>query len=299
MYSRTLTTVIILFWLTTTTWLVATKVLPLLQVGDPPNYRAIVAAQRRQPTVGWDLSLDGHPLGWALTTANSLSDGSTEMCGRIHFDELPLAKLAPDWSMALKTVWQITIAKLPRITMDASSNLVVKNGRLTRFDSTVQIDRLTPVRLFGTVDGAHVAVRVESKDFSSQTAFWIPPGALLDDSLSPQTQLPGLHVGQTWTVPTYSPLRPLTNPVEILRAKVEGREEITWNGHKEVCDRVTYRRESGFSMGGNSECGHLWVRGDGTVLIQDTVMLDARITFVRAGPERAAVLAKRVPAHAP
>jgi bisphosphoglycerate-independent phosphoglycerate mutase (AlkP superfamily) len=52
-------------------------------------------------------------------------------------------------------------------------------------------------------------------------------------------------------------------------------------------------------MGGNSECGHLWVRGDGTVLIQDTVMLDARITFVRAGPERAAVLAKRVPAHAP
>ena len=46
MYGRWYTTAVVFCWLASMTWLVTTKILPPLQLGDPPSYAAIVAAQR-------------------------------------------------------------------------------------------------------------------------------------------------------------------------------------------------------------------------------------------------------------
>ena len=93
---------------------------------------------------------------------------------------------------------------------------------------------------------------------------------MLGDAWSPQTLLPGLHTGQTWNVPIYSPLRPPKAPLEILQATVEGSEPILWDGQTEEVWLVVYRNDAGAGLRNNeSPRGQLWVRRDGTVLKQE------------------------------
>ena len=123
-------------------------------------------------------------------------------------------------------------------------------GRLLRFDSAVQLEPLNEViSMQGTVEGGQLEllVRAGNQSFSHEVS--LPPKALLSDALSPQTQLPGLHVGQTWTVPVYNPLWPTKSPIEIIYAKVEGTEPIFWNGAIEDAWLVVYRSDSGSGAG--------------------------------------------------
>ena len=82
----------------------------------------------------------------------------------------------------------------------------------------------------GTVEGGQLELVVRSGDQSFSHEVSLPPKALLADALSPQTRLPGLHVGQTWSVPVFNPLWPSKSPIEIISAKVEESEAILWNG---------------------------------------------------------------------
>ena len=119
--------------------------------------------------------------------------------------------------------------------------------------------------------------------------------ALAGDSLSPQVCLPGLREGQTWKVPSYSPLRPPNNPVEMLTATVEGLEPFDWNGRPEEVWLVVYRADSGLGMGiDKTPRGRLWVRPDGTVLGQQVMMLDCKLMFVRLPDRQAAELEKKL-----
>jgi hypothetical protein len=122
----------------------------------------------------------------------------------------------------------------------------------------------------------------------------LPPGALMDDSLSPKTLLPRLHEGQSWSVPACNPLSP-SEPLEILVAKVEQREMIEWNGELVDCWRVVCRSESGFSASAAPR-GQIWVRHDGAVLKQELVLLDCRLLFMRISDDRAESLARKVQA---
>ena len=80
----------------------------------------------------------------------------------------------------------------------------------------------------GKVQGTTLKGTVRAGSFSQPFERYLPPDALMGDELSPQARMPGLHVGQEWTVPVYSPLRfsENRNPVEVLHAKVEGYESV-------------------------------------------------------------------------
>ena len=71
MANRWFSSVIVLFWLATMTWLVQSKVLPPLKRGDPPGYQAMYSEVPGEMTVGWDLTLNGKPLGWALNRVSA------------------------------------------------------------------------------------------------------------------------------------------------------------------------------------------------------------------------------------
>ena len=122
MESRWFNTLVILVWLTTTTWLVVAKLVPPLKRGDPPNYRSMYAAEtddgKPAPAVGWEMSIDGKPLGWAVTHLNTtssvnLSDQVTKVISCIHFERIPLEELSPAWMRCWCTV------QLPRPTTSA------------------------------------------------------------------------------------------------------------------------------------------------------------------------------------
>ena len=96
-----------LVWLSTTTWLVVAKIVPPLRRGEPPNYRNMYSEQAGDKPlyVGWDMSLNGDSLGYAvISLTKKMSGDITEVESRIHFDHVPLEELSPAWMKALVAV---------------------------------------------------------------------------------------------------------------------------------------------------------------------------------------------------
>jgi hypothetical protein len=175
--------------------------------------------------------------------------------------------------------------------MDAASMLEIDPlGRLSGIYSSlnaVGID--TGVVIRGRVRGTTLSGEVRSGIISQPFERYLPPNALFGDELSPQARLPGLRLGQEWTVPVYSPLRfsESRNPVEVLHAKVEGRESVVIGDDNVLTSVVVYRSDSGSILSGaQTPRGKLWVADDGTVLKQTSRLFGSQLTFLRAAPER-------------
>jgi hypothetical protein len=272
-------------------WLVSRKVLPPLMVGEPPSYATILASDADQPPVGWTLSLNGRRIGWALSSTVRLPNEMTEVRSRVHFNRLPLEELTPAWVRILLRPGEPSVSSLE---MEAESLLSFDPlGRLVSFDSSLHARPLRDLlTMRGTVEGTQMKLAIHSGELSYNTEFYLPPKAILADSLSPQARLPGLRARQTWTVPSYNPMRPPNSPMEILLATVEGRETTEWNGRREEAWLVVYRDDPGAGRGGERATrGRLWVRPDGTVLRQQVMVFDSFLTFVRMSDDRARKLA--------
>ncbi len=292
MESRWFNGVVILFWLTTMSWLVVAKVLPPLSRGEPPNYQTVYAAQTPDapdPPVGWKIGWNDHELGWAVSRVDHSPNGVTEVHSRVHFDRIPLEDMA---SKLLRLMMGATIASAEQMKIDAGSTLEIDPlGKLAGFRSRLRVSDLPDViQIRGTVEGSELTVtfnygnvvRPPMKQF-------LPPDAMIGDELSPQGRMPGLHVGQTWTMPVCSPLRPEQAKIEILQASVEDRETIQWNGNDVPTLVVVYRADSGTGFRSVREPrGKLWVDESGTVLKQEANIYNSRLTFVRLNDEDAA-----------
>ncbi len=294
MSSRWFCTAVVLLWLTAMGWLVVRKVLPPLVVGEPPSYATILEAQRREPPVGWRMNFNGRPLGWALCDTSEGYNGVTEIRTYVHFDSLPLEAMAPPW---LRTLLKYSGGPIPPVEVDVETTLSIDwTNRLERFESLLRLGSLQDaIIISGTIEGTDLHLVVSFGGERHEKTVYLPPNALVGDALAPQTQLPGLRLGQSWTVPVYSPLRPLSNPLEILQASVERKVSITWDGDTEQTLLVVYRRESGLTPGRNQPPrGRLWVRPGGTILKQEAMLLDRTMTFVRVSDEEAVELETNV-----
>ena len=294
MYSRWYEVAVVLLWLATMSWLVTRKVLPALLVGEPPDSRAILEAQQDDLPTCWSMAWEGRPLGWALSTTSLQLDGSTKVRSRVHFDELPLHEMIPGWlELILPPLDEVET----QLQMETQSILVFNSeGQLSSFQSSVQFQPgVDAIEVRGSIDGALVSVSIHSGNLTYQTEVSVPRKAMLGDALSPQALLPDLHTGQTWTVKLFSPLRPPSSPMEILQAKVEGVQPMSWNGRAVDTWLVTYRSDPGSVLGSTDKPREqLWVHPDGTVLKQEVTILDSTMTFVRLPDEEAAALAKKV-----
>jgi hypothetical protein len=280
MYSRLFNIVVCLMWLSTMTWLISQKVVPALWVGQPPSYQTIVAAQKQEP-VGWYLWINNKQLGWALSTLEEQGQGPKEIRTNIHFDELPLDELTSGWGRAL---FRLMDQPSGKFEMDVHNVLTIDGlGKLLRFDSRIQLDPLRNIlRMQGVVDGLQLHVEIRSGNFSYSSDIPLPQHALLNDALSPQTQLPNLAIGQSWAVPALNPLRPTANLMEVMRATVEEKEPIYWNSQIYDAWVVVYRGDPGAGFAAKSgNRGKLWVLEDGTVIKQQAMIFDSILSFVR------------------
>jgi hypothetical protein len=294
MTSRWSSVAVCLLWAITMGWLISEKVLPPLLSGDPPSYSTIAETRRGQGTVGWKLLVNDKYVGSASSTAVKTVEGGTEIRSHVHFDYVPVEELAPHWLQAI--AGPLLGPQAGKVPMDSDSTLTIDGeGRLTKVRSALHVQSVRNlVRLRGRLEGGQLNLTISSADFSYTTGVYLPPKSLAGDALSPQVCLPGLRQGQTWTVPSYSPLRPPTNPLEILKATVEARETIVWNGHTEQTWLVVYRSDPGLGMGSDkTPRGRLWVRPDGTVLRQQVMVLACTLTFERLPPDEAVAGGKK------
>lgn len=299
MGSRWTGAVIVLFWLSTMGWLVESKVLPPLKRGDPPDYRSMYSDDPfEEDPVGWDMMLNGKPIGWAVSRLAKYANGTsrayhtTNLNSHIHFDRIPVQDLSPAW---MKALWRSTAAPSDEMKMDAHSNLEIDSlGHLARFSSALRVAGMRDsIKINGEVHASLLKVTVEAGQFRDHFETYLPSDALVADELSPQSRMTGLRVGQEWTVPVFSPLRPPNTPVEILQARVEKSDPLVWEDRAVPVCQVIYRSDSGSAMSSSREPrAKLWVDDKGAVLRQEVSVLGSRLVFSRMSAQRSADLPK-------
>jgi hypothetical protein len=278
--------VITLFWLATMSWLMIEKVLPPLRRGDPPSFRSIYGnLDASAEPIRWSVVWNGNPIGWARSWASHPTAGMTEVHSHVHFSRIPVEEMAPVW---MRSFVHTAVAPLgPHIHLDAESRMEIDPlNRLTGFRSTIRVaDIPDEIVVQGVVEGSQLKLQVDAGDLSYRAERFMPRDALIGDELSPQTRMPGLHVGQTWTVPVYNPLNPVgpsDTPMDVLQATVEGRERLHWNGGEVDTLVVVYRADPGATFGtARLPRGKVWVDGSGTVLRQEIVVFESKLAFLR------------------
>ena len=179
-------------------------------------------------------------------------------------------------------------------------------GRLSRFDTLISLpgngdttvsQANTAVHMMGTIDGPKLALWIRiGGGKPSESSVSVPRNVMIRDAFSPQSRLPDLHEGQTWTVETYSPLQMPGNddPKEMLYAKVEGSARLNVGDQPVDTWVVVFRSDPGSSLGSRgNERGKLWVAKDGRVLKQEAVIFDSKMTFLRQKDDKAAALARQ------
>jgi hypothetical protein len=280
MHNRWFSATVVILWLATMSWLVKAKVLPLMLVGEPPSLPSIVEAQADSPPVGWNVIFRDKQLGWALTATQRLPSGLCEVRGRVRFDALPLDEML---SGPLKQLAGLLGRSGGSLRVDAGNVAVIDAlGHLLRFESTAWFDPPgQSVKIRGTVDGRQMDLLVTVAGTTLTNSLPFNSSSMPLDALAPQAQLPGLHVGQSWSVPVYNPLWPGKNPLEILQATVEQVEPLYWNGSLENAWLVVYRNAGAGGNDGKPPRGRLWVRQDGAVLKQEAFLLDSPLVFIR------------------
>jgi hypothetical protein len=303
MESRWFNIAVILVWLSTSSWLVVSKVIPPLRRGQPPNYQSMYTQHGKDdepaPPVAWEMSLNGKPLGWAvskvvLASEHSRDTSLTDISSRIHFDRIPLAELSPAWMT--KILLRSTIEPVDNLQMDAISSLKIDSlGHLAEFDSSLSAAGVpNSIAIRGKVRASLLRGEVKTAEFAYPFEIYLPGDALVSDELSPQSRLTGLHLGQEWTVPVFSPLRDPRSPVEILQACVDSRDLLMWEGEAVPVFQVVYRPDSGAALSSTGQPrAKLWVRDDGTVLKQEVAVLSSRLVFSRMSDERSVAVAKK------
>jgi hypothetical protein len=278
--------VVIVFWLATMSWLVVAKILPPLRVGEPPNYASILEHTGDEPPVCWAIVMRGETIGWAANKIVRRPDGISELYSRVYLGALPLDELAPGWlAGVLKGVFrdirQMDIDKRSRFAIDPL-------GRLVEFESRVRLaDDVDAIKVHGQFDGSTLSLTVQSGGVSVPLSRSLSPNSLVSDELSPQARMPGLRVGQTWTVPLYSPFRAASSPLEILQAVVEREDQFHWDGRLVNTRVIVYRGDSGSGSGGGETRGRMWVRDDGVVLRQEVAVFKSPLQFDRLSDSQA------------
>jgi hypothetical protein len=290
---RVFNAVVVVFWLSTMSWLVIAKVLPALAIGDPPNYRSVYNADPNEPPppVCWVMHWNDQPIGWAKSDVWRAFSGVTEVRSFVCFHRIPLDELAPAW---LRPMLHRAVQSTGDLALIATSRLEIDPlGRLSRIYSKMRAlnHRDAEIVISGHVQGTKLTGLVQSGGLRQPFERYLPPDALMGDELSPQARMPGLRIGQEWTVPVYSPLRftDSRNPIDVLHATVEGKELVVRDDDSILALVVVYRSDSGSILGGaQAPRGKLWVADDGTVLKQTAYIFGSELTFVRASDKRAA-----------
>ncbi len=272
--------VVVLFWCTTMGWLVVSKILPPLRVGEPPNYASILRETSDELPVCWSIHLQNKPIGWAANKTVRRKDGITDLYSRVYLCELPWEELAPGW---LGAVLKPVFNDLEELDIEKKSRLVIDPlGRLVEFESRVRVaDIVDAIKVQGQIESSTLRLSVQSGDLPYKLERHLPPNSLMSDELSPHVRMPGLRTGQSWTVPLYSPFRSPSSPIEILQAIVEREDTLTWGGQARPCRVIVYRGDSGSGQAGSEIRGRVWVDRQGVVLRQEVAIFRSHLHFIR------------------
>ena len=255
-------------------------------------------------------------LGQAYCLCRIGGAGVSQIDSLVEFERLPIRELMPPM---LRMFLGHTIPE--ELSMTCRNTMYFDAlGKLMNFHSTVDLPQWNPVdplvimtgtlRAEGLSDVLQLSVQVMASQIHhaeiplSEDTPWA-------EMLTPETQLPGLRLGQVWTIQTYNPLesaastlnplngglgektteelsgvRQLGNLAAVqsltkIRAEVTSRESYVWNGETFSCFVVQYTTADDDLSGKGQPVGRLLVAPDGSVLQEEFFWKPYIVQFVR------------------
>lgn len=303
MFSRWFHAAVMVFWLIAMSWLLTQKVIPPMLAGDPPDYQAALSLDNKDPippTICWNVEWNGRYIGLAASRPVIGKEG-VELRSVLHFTKLPmrdmLQQLLGKMAMLVDPTmgqeeFTPTLHVSTRMRFDHDKHLngfqtVVDLPELPRFiDLDATVNEVGKLKMLATAIAGVPQPDGRQPRVSYRQELDLPRDALVGDALSPRSELRNLKVGQQWTIPTYRPFPP-NSPVQILLARVDGSEFITFDGEVLEALVVVYHDEAGSGLRSTRQpIGRTWVTAEGMVLKQEVMLSSMRFTFVRL-PEQA------------
>lgn len=288
---------ILVFWLSSMTWLVTTKILPLFDANSTPDQRVFIPeSSQRVQKAHWKIRWNDRPMGWAQMTTTRQKTGFGHTESVVRFEDLPADELLQELFGKMGPV--LRLLELDQLhvelTLEISSQMEFDPfGTLERFRSSVALDSFGELfRLKGQVKDTTLRLDViagnnlttdeqQPGDSLFQKEFELPPDAFVADALTPQSRLADLQVGQTWRFRAYRAFPP-QSPFRIVVATVDRVEMMAWEDIVEPVSVVSFADGGGSGLTAASEpFSQLWVRDDGTVLRQQMQLGNVQVDFVR------------------
>ena len=278
---------IIGLWLTSMTWLVSERILPSFGGGDPP----FAEDNETGKAVAWRVECGGKNVGEAASVRLAGAAGTIDVHNRLRLKNFPLMELAPTWMrLAVGEIGDMTFDAITRIEFDPL-------GNFSSFTSNMSLnERSSVIKLSGRIVDSYLELNVRAGTFSHMTPVFLPDSKALNESLFPAAKLRNLQEGRSWQEEVYSPFSTPGNPVELVRAKVVGREQIEYVGAICPVFRVEYRRVSGSSVPDKARLLAVsWVElHEGDVLRRDVYVGQSRLRFERVSDAEAEIIGAKL-----
>ncbi len=281
MANRIFISAVVVFWLSSMTWLVTDRILPSFYGGQPPTMRSYEDGK----AVAWEVLWKGKTVGEAASMRLSGVAGSTDLFNRVVLDEFPVMQLAPSWIRA-------TVGNLGEMTFDVLTRVEFDPlGTFSSFNSRISLDAMPSIlKMSGRIEESFLKLNVQSGDIRHTTKIFLPNSEALSEALFPTAKLPYMHVGRHWQEKVYSPFRSPSDPVELVQVEVKEIETIQHRGESLRVMRVEYRSVAGSGIPEQARIqGISWVEPkSGDVLRRDVFLGDSKLRFERL-PKEAAV----------
>jgi hypothetical protein len=297
---RTQQLAVLVFWLASMTWLVATKLMPMAPLNQPPDCRLVgPGTDRLAERVSWRIECEGQPVGKATTVIRRPRDGTPTVESDVSLRRFPmgrmLGKLVGTWSFLPRQVG-LNHGDL-ELTVNVRTRMQFSQyGEMQLFQSWIDLDQFKELlHIRGTLiknDQLQVIVsmshdrpgmrpRSPSDGELLRQNFHIPAGTLIVDGFAPHPRLANLRVGQKWTMQSFRPFS-LTNSLRQTRAEVLRQELAPWEREMESMFVVALDDVSPAGLTATQSASILlWVRDNGTVVRQQLRLGGVRIDFLR------------------
>lgn len=293
MTSRIYPWFVLVFWLASMSWLVASKILPPMMGGQPPDYTTTLPREQTEShPVCWRIAWNDRRVGTAASKAVRRPDGGTAMRHVVHFEKLPLSAMLSESFGLIGSAMKPLLGGDSHLEMDmlmATELRFNKHRQFTDFRSVADVaDLQNFLRLRGFIgeNGVlHLTTQLGTSPHGPKQLLKheikLPRESLVSDAFAPRPELRNLRVGQRWTIPIYRPFPP-NSPVQIVEAVAERLDVIVWDAKDVETILVVYREEAGSGLHASREpIAREWVRADGAVLKHEIRISGLKVIFER------------------
>lgn len=215
---RTITWLIVAFWLTTTGWLFWKELRPFLDTTSPPFHIDLVDEVQQKVPIRWNVYLEGKAPGILFSEANLRPFQAQSWVEYQEKDD----SFSFHFKTTSGTPLELDLLLLRRLD---SSYRITREGQLLSMESNFVVDLIRPLELANI--GTHLTGEVRNGEFHSRVHLSLPPaiagivgtaakeqtlptvpvkqrGSVLLP-LHPVNKITGIFPGQTWHIPLVNP----------------------------------------------------------------------------------------------